>query len=111
MGEAVQRNDRTISIFSENFSEPVEFDLDDKNLRAQGHWSDYVKGVAVTLELAGYHLCGAELRIRGEVPIGSGLSSSAALEVASAFALHNFRNYDRPCGVGKALPACRKTSL
>lgn len=84
---AVRRDDRTVSIFSENFSEPVEFDLDDKNLRAQGHWSDYVKGVAVTLERAGYRLRGAKLRIRGEVPIGSGLSSSAALEVASAFAL------------------------
>lgn len=84
---AVRRDDRIISIFSENFSEPVEFDLDDKNLRAQGHWGDYVKGVAVTLERAGYRLCGAELRIHGEVPIGSGLSSSAALEVASAFAL------------------------
>lgn len=84
---AVRRDDRTVSIFSENFSEPVEFDLDDKSLRAQGHWSDYVKGVAVTLERAGYRLRGAELRIRGEVPIGSGLSSSAALEVASAFAL------------------------
>ena len=85
--KAFVRDDRTVSIFSENFSEPAEFDLDDKNLHAQGHWSDYVKGVAVTLDRAGYRLRGAQLQIRGEVPIGSGLSSSAALEVASAFAL------------------------
>lgn len=81
------RNDRTVSAFSENFSERIEFDLDDQNQRAKGHWSDYVKGVAITLERAGHRLRGAELRIRGEVPIGSGLSSSAALEVASGFAL------------------------
>lgn len=81
------RNDRTVSVFSENFSEKIEFELDDQNPKAQGNWSDYVKGVAITLERAGHRLRGAELRIRGEVPIGSGLSSSAALEVASGYAL------------------------
>jgi galactokinase len=81
------RDDRTVSVFSENFSERIVFDLDDRTLAALGHWSDYVKGVAITLERAGHRLRGAELRIRGEVPIGSGLSSSAALEVASGYAL------------------------
>jgi galactokinase len=84
---STRRDDRMVSMFSENFSEKIEFDLDDQNQTAQGHWSDYVKGVAITLESAGYHLRGAELRIRGDVPIGSGLSSSAALEVASGYAL------------------------
>ena len=81
------RDDRTVSVFSENFSERIEFDLDEESPHARDHWSDYVRGVAVTLERAGHRLRGAELRIRGEVPIGSGLSSSAALEVASGFAL------------------------
>jgi len=81
------RDDRIVSVLSENFSETIEFALDDQNLVALGHWSDYVKGVAVTLERAGHRLRGAQLRIRGEVPIGSGLSSSAALEVASGYAL------------------------
>ena len=81
------RDDRTVTAFSENFSEKIEFNLNDQTLRAQGHWSDYVKGVAITLERAGYRLRGVELRIRGDVPIGSGLSSSAAIEVASGFAL------------------------
>lgn len=81
------RNDRTVSVFAENFSERIEFDLDEQSPRAQGHWSDYVRGVAITLERAGHRLRGVELRIRGEVPIGSGLSSSAALEVASGYAL------------------------
>ena len=81
------RHDRTVSLFSENFSEWREFSLDDKDLHAQNHWSDYAVGVALAIERAGYRLRGAELRIRGEVPIGSGLSSSAALEVASGYAL------------------------
>ena len=76
-----------LHIYSENFNEEVEVDLDDQNLAARGHWSDYPIGVAVTLERVGYRLRGARLRIRGDVPIGSGLSSSAAIEVATACAL------------------------
>lgn len=78
---------RKLHVFSENFNEEVEVDLDDPNLAARGHWSDYPIGVAVVMERAGYRLHGASLRIRGEVPIGSGLSSSAAIEVATACAL------------------------
>ena len=78
---------RKLQIRSENFDEEVEVDLDDQNLARRDHWSDYPVGVAVTLERAGYRLRGARLEIRGEVPIGSGLSSSAAIEVATACAL------------------------
>src|SRR6185503_7840591 len=80
-------DNRKLQIFSENFDEEIEVDLDDPNLAARGHWSDYPVGVAVELERAGHRLRGAKLRIRGEVPIGSGLSSSAAVEVATACAL------------------------
>jgi galactokinase len=78
---------RKLHIFSENFNEEFEVDLDDRNLAARKHWSDYPIGVAVVMERAGYRLRGARLRIRGDVPIGSGLSSSAAIEVATACAL------------------------
>jgi len=76
-----------LQIHSENFNEEVEVDLDDAKLAARSHWSDYPIGVAVVMERAGYRLRGASLRIRGDVPIGSGLSSSAAIEVATACAL------------------------
>src|SRR6185503_5003218 len=78
---------RKLTIVSENFGEEIEVDLDDQNLAARGHWSDYPVGVAVVMERAGHRLSGASLRIRGDVPIGSGLSSSAAIEVATACAL------------------------
>jgi galactokinase len=81
------REDRIISAFSENFNESIEFDLDDLDPKPVGHWSDYVRGIAFTLERAGNRLQGATLRIRGGVPIGAGLSSSAAIEVATGYAL------------------------
>jgi galactokinase len=86
------RGDRKLFIHSGNFSESVEIDLDDRNPRARGHWSDYVCGVAVTLEWAGYRLKGADIEIGSNVPIGSGLSSSAALEVVTGYAM--LRNSD-----------------
>ena len=80
------RNDRKLLIHSTNFCETVEIDLQNGPV-PRNHWSDYVSGVAVMLERAGHHLQGANLLIRGDVPIGSGLSSSAAIEVASGLAL------------------------
>ena len=81
------RPDRMVSVFSWNFKELVEFSLDDSALAPRGHWSDYVTGVAVTLDRAGFKLRGADLEIRGTVPIGAGLSSSASIEVATGLAL------------------------
>ena len=81
------RNDRKLSIQSENFPDTAEFDLDEPPTRGHGHWSDYPFGVAVELERADQRLRGANILVRGEVPIGSGLSSSAAIEVATGFAL------------------------
>ena len=49
-------------------------------------WADYVKGCAQILQDAGLRLSGCDLAITGDVPLGSGLSSSAALEVASMLA-------------------------
>src|SRR5262245_26170495 len=62
---------RKLQVYSENFNEEAEVDLDDPSLAARGHWSDYPVGVAVEMERAGYRLRGASLRIRGDVPIGS----------------------------------------
>jgi galactokinase len=90
--EVSSRADRRLVVHSETYSETVDFDLDESSFdgtgpRAQGHWSDYVRGVAVTLEQAGHRIGGANLRIRSDVPMGAGLSSSAAIEVAAALAL------------------------
>ncbi|HSK63206.1 MAG TPA: galactokinase [Pyrinomonadaceae bacterium] len=81
------REDRKLQIRAESFDEQIEFDLDEVNPAPRGDWTDYVIGVAVMLERAGHRLRGAFLQIRGEVPVGAGLSSSAAVEVAVACAL------------------------
>jgi galactokinase len=81
------REDRVLKISSEDFSDQIGFELGDPAPAPRRHWSDYPRGVAIALEQAGYQLKGADLEISSDVPIGAGLSSSAAIEVATGFAL------------------------
>lgn len=78
---------RTVAVLSRELGERFEFDLDDEDARPRSAWTDYVQGVALMLRRAGYRLSGARLMIESDVPIGSGMSSSAALEVSTALAL------------------------
>lgn len=80
------RNDDKLTLFSHNFDEQVEHSLNSLP-PPRGHWSDYPLGVAFVLQQDGYNLRGADLTIKGDVPLGAGLSSSASIEVATALAL------------------------
>jgi galactokinase len=90
------RNDRRLALYSENFDEAVEANLDELKIQTTGKWADYPLGVAWALEQAGYVLRGANIYILGEVPLGAGLSSSAAAEVSTAFALMDVAQHTIP---------------
>ena len=77
--------DQKLLVHSENYGSMEEIPL--AAVQRRHHWSDYVAGVAVELRRMGLEVPGANLLIAGEVPLGSGLSSSAAIEVSTALAL------------------------
>jgi len=81
------RSDRILRTFSCKFDSVEEIDLDRIERTGDAQWYEYVKGVASVFEGAGYPLCGADIVIDGDIPMGGGLSSSASLEVVLAFAL------------------------
>ena len=92
---AAPASDGKLRIYSEDRKEMREFPASDvASLSPSHHWTDYPIGVARELAIAGFAIEPANLLIRSTVPEGSGLSSSAALEVSSALALLNGRGMD-----------------
>ena len=81
---AAANGTRRLTVAAEGFGD-VELDLD--ALAPRKAWSDYVAGVAKVLMDAGVPVPGADLLVQSSVPVGSGVSSSAAIEVATAHAL------------------------
>jgi galactokinase len=101
--------DRTVEVRSNNFKETRVFHLphpDHDRPQRLGDWSDYVQGVALVLEESGYRLPGARMLVWSDVPMGAGLSSSAALEVASALALLDTQ--PAPCDRMQLALACQR---
>jgi galactokinase len=84
---AAPRDHRRIRARSVNLNEAFELDLDTPHRPPQGNWRDYVEGMARTLEARGIRLRGADLIIQSDLPLGAGLSSSAALEMSVGLAL------------------------
>ncbi|MGQ9730945.1 MAG: galactokinase [Candidatus Zipacnadales bacterium] len=82
---AVPRRDKRVRLWSVNFRQEAEFSLYEIARDPQAPWSNYVRGVAWAFQKAGYRLCGMDAAIVGNVPIGAGLSSSAAIETVAAY--------------------------
>jgi len=89
------RGDQRVLVRALDKGEVLEFDLNDFE-KGSGGWREYITGVAWALQDAGHTLKGWEGVISGDVPIGAGLSSSAALELtlARAFALVSDLEWD-----------------
>ncbi len=83
------RPDRKFVVHSQNFSETIEL-----GTGAENSWSRYALGVVRVQERIGHRLQGANLLIYTDLPIGAGLSSSAALEVAVGYALLSVSGID-----------------
>ena len=74
-------------VYSAQEQETANFPAAETNAHPRHDWTDYVRGVKVELERAGIRCEGVNMFVDGHVPIGAGLSSSAAIEVATAIAL------------------------
>jgi galactokinase len=91
---ASPRSDRTLRIHAAQFGRTVEVSLDGLAPGDPSGWAAYPAGVAWSLVEAGHAVSGADIVLSSTVPVGSGLSSSAALECATALALAGVSGFD-----------------
>ena len=91
---AAARADGIIRLYALDLDEQAQFDLNDPDPQRRGNWSDYAFGPAVMLKRAGHAIGGADIVFSSSVPFGSGLSSSAAFEVAIGYALLSLAGLD-----------------
>ena len=82
------------TIISLDFDETFQFDLDGIAPLATGSWQNYILGVVSEVQRSGLVLGGFQLVFAGDVPLGSGMSSSAALECGAAFGLNALFSLD-----------------
>jgi galactokinase len=80
-------------LYSFDLGKRAEFSLD-QIVKSEVRWANYLLGVIVQLKKAGHRVKGFDLVFGGDIPIGAGLSSSAAVECGLAFALNHLFNFN-----------------
>jgi galactokinase len=88
------RADRRVVLGALDLGRSTEFDLDGIERSASQPWSNYQRGVAHLLLARGYRLGGMTALLASDIPIGSGLSSSAAVEMAMGYAFRALGDLD-----------------
>ncbi len=87
------RSDNNCKIFAYDKNEFYEVSIEDIK-RSEKEWANYLLGVVDQLKRGGYQFSGFNCVFGGNIPIGAGLSSSAALEAGLAFALNHIFNLE-----------------
>ena len=78
---ARKRDDRMLHLKSMNFPESISASLDGLSFEKERDWANFPLSAAWALKNNGIEVCGADIVFQGDIPLGSGLSSSAAIEV------------------------------
>ncbi|MBQ7359387.1 MAG: galactokinase [Lachnospiraceae bacterium] len=96
-GVARKREDSKLRFYSMNFENlgVIESSLEDLKPYKEADWTNYPKGVMWAFQEKGMQIpCGMDLLLNGNIPNGSGLSSSASVEVLTGFILRDMFGFD-----------------
>jgi galactokinase len=88
VGVAVsRRKDQHLRFFSADLKDRKRTSLSNLRFKKEDRWANYPKGIVSVLLNRGYDIGGLSFTVMGNIPVGVGLSSSAALEVATAYSV------------------------
>lgn len=96
-GVVRKRKDQIVRMYSENFPEEgiIEFSLENLSYHTKHRWANYPKGVLAMLHSEGYQVeSGMDVYYYGNIPNGSGLSSSASIEVLTAYMMKDLFQFE-----------------
>ena len=96
-GVARKRNDKKLRFYSMNFEQLgiIESSIENLKPEKEADWTNYPKGVMWAFGEKGFEIpCGMDLLLNGNIPNGSGLSSSASVEVLTGFILRDFFGFN-----------------
>ena len=82
-----RRKDQHLRFYSADFNDRKRTSLSNLRYKKEDRWANYLKGIISVLQTRGYSTGGLSFSVSGNIPVGVGLSSSAALEVATAYAV------------------------
>jgi galactokinase len=102
---SAREDDRAV-FYSANYDEEIGLEIASLKRKPGGGWSDYPAGVLWSLREEGVAVCGFDMSLVGDVPLGAGLSSSASVEVATAMALLGHAGAELP--LEKVATLCRR---
>ena len=89
-----RRKDQHLRFYSVDFKDRKRTSLSNLRYKKEDRWANYLKGVVSVLQTRGYSAGGLSFSVSGNIPVGVGLSSSAALEVATAYAVQKLLAVD-----------------
>ena len=84
-----KRDDRLVKLASQNFDSSIEISLNEIHEKRGNSWWNYPLGVIHEFSIVTQIDCGFEMMFGGDLPVGVGLSSSASIEIVTAFAMNN----------------------
>lgn len=101
-----QTDDQMLHLASANFDQQITCSINDLSYKKEDNWGNYQRGYSTFFSNQGFELTGLEMYFLGNLPHGAGLSSSASIEMVTAFMISTLTGAN--CSTPELAKACQQ---